>query len=130
MNLRSLFGGKNTDAPTSPAPDGPKPVAVTDGDFDEVVLGSGETPVLVDFWAPWCGPCRAMSPTMDQLAAELDGKALITKVNVDESPGIAQRYGIRGIPTLAIFKNGELVDRLVGVQQKAGLESRLLDLTD
>jgi len=89
----------------------------TDGAFDQDVLKS-ETPVLVDFWAPWCGPCKAMGPTIDALATEYAGKVRVGKLNTDDNPGTAMRYGIRGIPTLLLFKGGQVVDQRVGAMPK------------
>ncbi len=85
--------------------------------FDQEVLKS-DVPVLVDFWAEWCGPCKALSPILDEIATELSGKATVMKVNVDEAGDLAQKYGIRGIPTLIFFKNGEVKSTLVGNQPK------------
>ena len=89
----------------------------TDAAFDQEVLNS-DTPVLVDFWAPWCGPCRAMAPTVDALATEYAGKIKIGKMNTDENPSTPMRYGIRGIPTLLLFKGGQVVDQKVGAMPK------------
>jgi thioredoxin 1 len=94
---------------------------VTDSDFDQAVLNGGK-PALVDFWAPWCGPCRIIGPIIEELAPSYEGRALITKVNVDDNPGIAQRYGITSIPTLMMFKDGKLVDRAVGAMPKGELQ--------
>jgi len=90
-----------------------KPVKITDADFEQQVLKS-DKPVVVDFWAPWCGPCRAIAPTLDKLAGEYEGKLTIAKVNTDEEVRWAGQLGIQGIPTLIIFKNGKEVQRLVG----------------
>ena len=97
----------------------------TDSNFDETVLKSAQ-PVLVDFWAEWCAPCRRLGPTVDALAADFDGRASIGKVNVDENPTVTMRYSIRGIPTLLLFKNGELVDQIVGLAEKEHL-TRLIE---
>lgn len=102
-----------------------KPLTVTDQSFAKEVLGAGATPVLVDAWAAWCGPCRMIAPVLDQLAAESNGRYLIAKLNVDENPMTASRFGIQSIPTLLIFKNGTLVDRMVGVQSKQAIALRL-----
>ncbi len=90
----------------------------TDGNFSESVLKSS-TPVLVDFWAEWCGPCRALGPTIDALASEYAGKVSIGKLNVDENPTVTTQYQVRGIPTVMVFKGGEVVDQIVGMADKA-----------
>ena len=97
-------------------------IAVTDNDFDNVVL-KASTPVLVDFWAPWCGPCRAVAPIVDDLATEFDGKVAVVKMNVDENPATPGKYGIRAIPTFILFKNGEVVDQLTGSGTKSSFKS-------
>jgi len=86
---------------------------VTDTDFEKDVLNADET-VIVDFWAEWCGPCKALSPLVDELAAEMDGKAKIVKMNIDENPNTPTKLGVRGIPTLMVFKGGEVVETKVG----------------
>jgi len=101
------------------------PVVVTDATFPTVVLGAGAVPVLVDCWAPWCGPCQALAPTLDRLAAEAGGRYLVAKLDIDQNPRTAQQFGIQSIPTLLIFKNGALVDRLVGAQPKQSIQARL-----
>ncbi len=96
----------------------------TDSNFDAEVLKS-DLPVLVDFWAPWCGPCRMVGPIVEQLATELQGKLKVVKVNTDENQSVAVRYGIRSIPTLGIFKNGKVVDSVVGAVPKQYLQEKV-----
>ncbi len=100
---------------------------LTDKNFDELVLKS-DKPVLVDFWAEWCGPCRMIAPVVEELSKEYEGKAIIGKVNVDENSEISAKYGIRNIPTLLFFKNGEVVDKHVGVAPKSILAGKLDNL--
>jgi thioredoxin 1 len=93
----------------------------TDGNFDDTVLKSGTT-VLVDFWAEWCGPCKRLGPTVDALATEYAGKVTVGKLNVDENPSVSEKFQIRGIPTILIFKGGQVVESLVGLAQKEDLK--------
>ncbi|NTU86247.1 MAG: thioredoxin [Chloroflexales bacterium] len=97
---------------------------LTDASFDQVVGGSA-TPVLVDFWAPWCGPCRTVAPAVERLAQEFAGRAVVAKLNVDEHQRAAQRFGISSIPALYIFKGGRVVERLVGAQPESALRQAL-----
>lgn len=99
-------------------------VSVTDATFKDEVLDS-EVPVLVDFWAPWCGPCRMVAPVVEEIATEYDGKVKVVKVNTDENSAVASQYGIRSIPTLMIFKGGQKVDLLVGAVPKTKIEATL-----
>ena len=100
------------------------PTPVTDQDFDQEVL-EADTVVLVDFWAEWCGPCKMVAPVLDDLSQEYDGKIKFTKVDVDENPETAMKYGIRSIPTILVFKGGAPVDQVVGAVPKAVLKKRL-----
>ena len=95
-------------------------IPVTDASFDSEVLKAA-TPVLVDFWAPWCGPCRAVGPTVDAIAEEFKGRVKVVKLNTDEEQEITIKYGVGSIPTLMVFKNGELVERIMGNRPKAEL---------
>lgn len=97
---------------------------LNDDNFEAEVLKSSE-PVLVDFWAPWCGPCRQLSPVVEELAAENEGAVKVTKVNVDDASKVAQEYGIQSIPTILVFKDGEVQQRIVGVKPKAQLQEIL-----
>ncbi|MBU3995100.1 MAG: thioredoxin [Actinobacteria bacterium] len=101
-----------------------EPIIVGEQTFDKVVLQS-ETPVLVDFWAEWCGPCRMVAPVLAQIAAEHDGKIVIAKVNVDENPGLAAKYRITSIPAMKVFKGGEEVREIIGAVPKTVLEEHL-----
>ncbi|MCL4128518.1 UNVERIFIED_CONTAM: hypothetical protein GTU68_031597 [Idotea baltica] len=96
----------------------------TDTNFQETVLDSDKVAV-VDFWAPWCGPCKVIGPIVDELAKDYDGKVNIGKVNVDDNPEISLKYGVRNIPTVLFIKNGEVVDKQVGVAPKTALEAKL-----
>lgn len=109
---------------TSAAADG-KPITVTDATFDQVIHSAGAKPVLIDAWAPWCGPCRSIAPIIDQLAAESNGRYVVGKLNVDENPRTAQHFNISGIPTLLIFKSGALIESLVGGRPKSQLSALL-----
>lgn len=97
---------------------------VTDSNFQEEVL-ENEVPVLVDFWAPWCGPCRMVAPVVEEIADQYDGKVKVVKLNTDENPNVASQYGIRSIPTLMIFKGGQRVDMVVGAVPKTTLANTL-----
>jgi thioredoxin 1 len=131
--LRSLFGKKDgtgvvDNGGPSPAASAPEsdaaPIHVTDDSFDEIVLGAAQ-PAIVDFWAPWCGPCRMVAPIIEDLAKAYDGRAVIAKINTDEYVRVAGQLGIRGIPTLVLFKDGEEVDRVVGFAPRHVLEQKL-----
>ncbi len=98
---------------------------ISDSDFEQEVLGSDQ-PVLVDFWAAWCAPCRMMSPTVDAVAEQYAGNARVVKLKVDDNPGVAQRYGIKGIPTLILFRQGKEAERIVGAVSKDAL-SRMIE---
>lgn len=95
-----------------------KPVHLTKDTFDTTLSGAGDKPVLVDFYADWCGPCQMIAPAIEELAVEFDGKALITKVNVDDERELAQKFGVMSIPTLMIFKNGKEVEKQIGFVPK------------
>ncbi len=96
----------------------------TKNNFEELVLNA-DKPVLVDFWAPWCMPCRMLAPTIEEIAEDAEGKAYVGKVNVDEETELAIKYGVRSIPTLLFFEKGQLVNRMVGVQDKEDIETAL-----
>ncbi len=101
-----------------------KTMAGTDGNFEVEVLKSDKL-VVVDFWAPWCGPCRLVGPILEEIADDNDGKLKVVKVNVDENPALAQHYGIRGIPTMMFFKGGEQVDMTVGAAMKNSIQEKV-----
>ncbi|MGC9336238.1 MAG: thioredoxin [Anaerolineae bacterium] len=136
--LKGLFGKKDESsaeiesvatAGTEPAAElrvasNGAPVHVTDQTFEEVILNA-EVPAMVDFWAPWCGPCRMVGPVVEELARKYDGRVVIAKLNTDENVEMASRLGIMGIPTLILFKDGKEVDRIVGFAPQQTLEGRL-----
>jgi len=99
-------------------------IELTESNFEEKVIKS-DVPVVVDLWAEWCGPCKMLTPIMEEMSTEYEGKALITKVDVDNNPGIAAKYGVRNIPTVLFFKGGEIVDKQVGAVPKEKLTEKL-----
>ena len=134
--LKSFFGKKEQEVVVGPQVAEPaagtadaEPIHVTDETFEELVLGA-ELPVMVDFWAPWCGPCRMIAPVVEELASVYSGRAVMAKINTDENAYTPSRYGIMGIPTLILFKNGEEVDRVVGFAPRKSLEERLQAVMD
>ena len=98
--------------------------AVNAENFEQEVLKS-DIPVLVDFWAPWCGPCKALAPTIDDVANETAGRLKVVKLDIDEAPGVAAKYGVQSIPTLILFKNGDIVEQLVGMMPKTGIMAKV-----
>ncbi|PRY86555.1 thioredoxin [Mongoliibacter ruber] len=100
-----------------------KAIEITDANFEEIM--KSEQPILVDFWAEWCGPCKMIGPIVEELAGDYDGKAVIGKVDVDSNPAVASQFGIRSIPTLLFFKGGQIVDKQVGAVPKAVLAQKL-----
>jgi thioredoxin len=108
-----------------PQADSSHPTELTDANFDAFLQSAGSNPVLVDCWAPWCGPCRMLTPIIDQLAAESNGRFIVAKLNTDQNPRIAGLFRIDAIPAMLIFKNAQLVDKLVGLQPKESIARRL-----
>jgi len=104
-----------------------KPIALTAANFAELVLESKQ-PVLVDVWAEWCGPCRTLGPIVDEIAGEFDGRAVVAKLDSDQNPELAGQLGVRALPTLLFFKDGEIVDRIVGLVPRGELSARLANL--
>jgi thioredoxin 1 len=100
-------------------------IANLTADTFKSAVDTASTPLLVDFWAPWCGPCKAIAPVLDELATELEGKISIAKVNIDENESIAAEYGIRAIPTMLVFKGGKVIEQIVGMLPKAALKAKL-----
>ena len=100
-----------------------KTMELTDSNFDDVI--KSDKPVLVDFWAEWCGPCKMIGPLVEELAGDYEGKAVVAKLNVDENPQVTARFGLRSIPTLLVFKNGQIVDKQIGAVPKSVLASKL-----
>lgn len=100
-----------------------KAIEITDSNFEEII--KSEQPILVDFWAEWCGPCKMIGPVVEEIAGDYEGKAVVGKVDVDSNPNVAAKFGIRSIPTLLFFKNGEIVDKQVGAVPKTILAQKL-----
>lgn len=121
----SVANNTTAETPTSKGNDHGPTVTLTSANFDALVLES-DKPVLVDFWAPWCGPCVALAPAVSELATDYEGKVVVGKLNVDEAADIAQKYNITGIPALLVFKGGKVVDQTVGMQPKENL-AKMLD---
>ena len=101
-----------------------EPIHVTDAEFETKIMQSS-VPVIVDFWAPWCGPCRMVAPILDELSKEYDGKIVVAKVNTDENPQHAMQYGVQGIPTMLFVKDGQVVDRMVGAAPKPTIQQHI-----
>jgi thioredoxin 1 len=121
-------GGSNSFSDNGNVVMGAGPVTLNDSNFEDMVKRNHL--IVVDFWAPWCGPCRAVSPVIEQLSNELTGKVLFGKLNVDESPVVSSTFGIQSIPTIAIFKNGKMVDGFVGAASKSQILSKISTYVD
>lgn len=100
-------------------------VNLTDASFEDEVTKAAATPILVDFWAPWCGPCKAVAPVLEELADEYTGRLIIAKMNVDENPGVPSRFGVRSIPSMVIIKNGQEAGRIIGARPKNDLKAAI-----
>lgn len=100
-----------------------KAIVINDANFDEII--NSDKPVLVDFWAEWCGPCKMIGPVVEDLAGEYEGRAVVAKLNVDENPAVTARFGVRSIPTLLVFKGGQIVDKQIGAVPKSVLAQKL-----
>lgn len=124
QDVRTGSQGYASPGSTGPQPGDGAPRVVTDATFDQEVLRSDRT-VLVDFWAPWCGPCRMVEPVVEKLAREMSGRLKVAKVNVDENPAISQRYGIQSIPTMMVVRNGQIVDRWMGALPEMAIRDRI-----
>ncbi len=122
--FKRLMGGDKEEVSVEGGEPTAAPRHLTGDEFDQVISQS-ETPVMVDFWAEWCGPCHAIAPSVAKIAVEFDGRAVVAKLNADDYPDILGRYGIMGIPTLIYFKGGEEVDRVVGVTPYGALKGKL-----
>lgn len=101
-----------------------KPIEVTDSNFEQEVINS-DIPVVVDFWAIWCGPCKMIAPIMEEFASEYDGKVKITKLDVDNNPNVAVKYGIRSIPTVLLFKDGKIIEQIIGAYPKSYFQDKI-----
>ena len=123
--LVSMLAGGGCGKPTArPEAHATNVVILSEANFQSEVIAASK-PVLVDFWAPWCGPCRTIGPIVNELAKDFDGRATVAKVNVDDAPALAQRFGIQGIPTLLVFRDGRVVDQVTGVVPKHELTAKL-----